>query len=238
MDKRLKVCIDRFVEKPLSYTRKGRSVLPSAASARLFILTAKKWPKKILKVQFLEGTPVQKSIVKKYATKWMAHANLKFDFTPSRQPGDIRVTFNENLGSWSYIGVDALAEEPNSATLNLGWILPTETEKVKMNTIIHEFGHSIGCLHEHQHPLGGIKWNKKKVYEDLAKPPNKWDKKTVDHNLFERYDANITAYSKFDPNSVMMYPIPAEWTLDGKAVGFDKNGLSQGDTSFIKNMYP
>ena len=238
MDKNLKVCIDRFVEKPLSYTRKGRNVLSSARSAKLFILTAKKWPKKILKVQFLEGSPEQLAMVKKYASKWMSHANLKFGFNTITQPGDIRVTFDENLGSWSYIEVDALAEESDAATLNLGWIVPTETEKVKMNTIIHEFGHAIGCLHEHQHPLGGIKWNKKKVYEDLAKPPNKWDKKTVDHNLFERYDANITSYSKFDPDSVMMYPIPPEWTLDGTAVGFNKNGLSPSDIFFIKNMYP
>lgn len=238
MDKNVKVCIDRFVDRPLPYSGTGRNILASALPARLFILTAKKWPKKNLKVQFLEGTTEQKEMVKEYSTEWIKHANLNLDFDGVDATGDIRISFDENLGSWSYIGVDALAEEPNAATMNLGWILPQVSEQVKKNTIIHEFGHSIGCLHEHQHPLAGIKWNKEKVYEDMAKPPNEWDKETVDHNLFERYDANITAFSKFDPDSVMIYPIPPEWTLDGKGIGFDKNGLSDSDIFFIKNMYP
>lgn len=238
MNKNVKACIDRFIETPVSYTHSGRNILASAEPARLFILTAKKWPKRNLRVGFLEGTSEQKELVQQYAIEWTNHANLSFDFSDTNSPADIRITFNENLGSWSYIGVDSLAQEINQPTMNLGWIIPSESELTKKNTIIHEFGHAIGSLHEHQHPLAGIDWNKPQVYEDMAQPPNEWPPEVVDHNLFERYDANITAYSKFDPKSVMIYPIPEQWTNDGTSYGFDKDGLSETDKFFIKEMYP
>jgi hypothetical protein len=238
MEKNIRACIDRFIDKPLSYTHKGRNILSSSQPARLFILTSKKWPKRNLRVGFLDGTSEQKAIVEEYANEWTKYANLSFDFNTSDTPADIRITFNVNLGSFSFIGVDALSQDFNQRTMNLGWIVPSESERTKKSTIIHEFGHAIGCLHEHQHPLAGIDWNKEKVYEDLAQPPNEWPPEVVDHNLFERYDENITAFSKFDLDSIMIYPIPAQWTNDGTSYGFDKDGLSESDKFFIKEMYP
>lgn len=243
MDKKLRVCLDRFVgEVPPAYTKEGRSNLSSKDDKdRLVLLTSKKWPKKNLKVAFLEGTPAQKEIVKNYAKQWTNHANITFDFsgsTGTTDPADIRIAFNEDDGSWSYLGVDALSIDFDQPTLNLGWITPDEPEASKRDTIIHEFGHALGCIHEHQHPLGGIDWNKEQVYTDLGGPPNRWPRETVDHNIFQRYDENITAFSKLDPKSVMMYRIPARWTNNGKSYGFDVNGLSELDIFFIKNMYP
>jgi hypothetical protein len=237
MDKNLRLCIDRFIDKPFSYTSTGRKALFSSAEpARAFLLTAKRWPTSKLRISFLEGTSEQKDLVKQYANEWTKVANLKFLFDDSDP--HIRITFNENLGSWSYLGVDALSREAQDPTMNLGWILPQVSELEKKNTIIHEFGHAIGLLHEHQHPQGGIQWNKTRVYADMAQPPNEWSPEQVDHNLFRRYDEDITAFSKFDPKSVMIYPIPKEWTTDGKGYGFDVDGISQSDEHLIKNMYP
>ena len=243
MDKNLRICLDRFVgEVPLPYTKEGKKKISSQDDRdRLVLLTAKKWPKKKLRVQFLEGTPEQKEMVKKYADEWTKHANITFDYNDTNStsdPADIRIAFNEQDGSWSYLGVDSLSVDFTQPTMNLGWIVPDEPEASKRDTIIHEFGHALGCIHEHQHPQGGIKWNKDQVYADLAQPPNSWPPQTVDHNLFERYDANITAYSQFDPKSIMMYPIPSRWTLDGSSFGFNVNGLSELDIHLIKNMYP
>ena len=60
-------------------------------------------------------------------------------------------------GSWSYIGTDAATIPKESFTMNLGF--------VDRPTILHEFGHSIGLIHEHQSPFsGGFEWNKEEVH--------------------------------------------------------------------------
>lgn len=79
MEKNIKACIDRFVD-PLTYSSNGRNIMSSVQPARLFISISKKWPKKNLKVQFLEGKVEQKEMVRKYAVDWTKQANLNFDF--------------------------------------------------------------------------------------------------------------------------------------------------------------
>ena len=48
-------------------------------------------------------------------------------------------------------------------------------------TTIHEFGHSLGLLHEQSYPKG-IQWNKDTVYKFYAKYQG-WDKQKVDYNV-------------------------------------------------------
>jgi hypothetical protein len=38
--------------------------------------------------------------------------------------------------------------------------------------VIHEFGHALGLIHEHQNPSGGIQWNKPVVCRYYEGPPN------------------------------------------------------------------
>jgi len=49
------------------------------------------------------------------------------------------VTFDEDDGAWSYIGLDNKSIPLHAATLNLGWV----DEAV----ILHEFGHVLGLAH-------------------------------------------------------------------------------------------
>ena len=51
--------------------------------------------------------------------------------------------------------------------------------------ILHEFGHALGLIHEHQNPIQAIDWNKPAVIADLSGPPNNWDRDTIEHNMFE-----------------------------------------------------
>ncbi|KAH8165642.1 hypothetical protein CIB48_g2597 [Xylaria polymorpha] len=43
------------------------------------------------------------------------------------------------------------------------------------------FGHALGCVHEHQSPIQGIRWDEQKVYEYDAREMG-WDSDTVDRN--------------------------------------------------------
>jgi len=62
-------------------------------------------------------------------------------------------------GSWSHIGTEANEIEPRQPTMNLGWLsgLTDAVSDTERGVILHEFGHVLGLLHEHQSPLRGNK---------------------------------------------------------------------------------
>ena len=183
----------------------------------------------ILRVAFMEGTVKQKEFVKRVAPQWSEHANLTFIFVQDKTNAEIRITFDESDGAWSTVGIDALTIPQGQPTMNLGWL----DEAV----VLHEFGHAIGLGHEHQNPVGGIKWNKEAVYKDLAGPPNFWDPETVDYNIFDGYAEDKVMATDLDQKSIMMYPIPTTWTLDDYSIGMNKT-LSAMDKIFIGALYP
>lgn len=150
---------------------------------------------------------------------------LNFKFVP--QGGNIRVAFDPNKGANSLIGTDCLKSK-EAATMNLGWL--------DASTIIHEFGHAIGLIHEHQNPGGkGISWNDSVVYA-WAKQTQGWDEKTTFHNIIERYDSRQINGSDYDPKSIMLYFFPSKLTTDG--VGTDANRrLSITDVEYTHKIY-
>jgi len=121
--------------------------------------------------------------------------------------------------------------------MNYGWLTPDSADSEVSRVVLHEFGHALGCIHEHQNPAGGIKWNKEVVYAYYAGPPNFWSKEDVDRNLFETYNEDLTVHTYLDAASIMMYPIDRHFTLDGFEVGLNTE-LSRADKDFIRQVYP
>ena len=240
MDKSIKACVDvTFDQEPLPYSSMGRQAMRALpAPSRFLGLKPNFWRAgRTLRVKFLDGDPQVHEKVKHYANEWTKYGNLKFQFI-SDGPAEIRISFIEGAGSWSAVGTDALGEiNQTQPTMNYGWLTPDSPEEEFATVILHEFGHVCGLTHEHENPHGGIKWNKERVYQDLSGPPNKWDKETIDHNMFSRYDENIIIYSQFDPKSIMIYPIPKEWTLDGRSIELENTDLSENDKEFMKISY-
>ena len=190
-----------------------------------------------LRVSFLNGSARQKNLVQRFAFIWSAYANINFQFG-NHKDGEIRVAFNVNDGSWSYVGTDALTVPVNNQTLNFGWlhnkIQDTEAEPI----ILREFGHALGLMNEHQNPYAKIPWNKEAVYKSFTNPPNNWTRKVVDANVFVTWNKNIYPIQKpFDPESIMFFRFPPEFT-SGKIIAPAEEGLSQGDKSFISLLYP
>lgn len=104
------------------------------------------------------------------------------------------------------------------------------------STVLHEFGHALGCIHEHQSPAAGIQWNRPAIYA-WYKDNTNWTPEEVDINFFNTISATSTQYSVFDPSSIMIYSIHSWMTLNGFSVAQTKQ-LSATDKSFIAATYP
>ena len=100
------------------------------------------------------------------------------------------------------------------------------------NPGLHEFGHAIGLVHEHQNPAGGIEWNEDVVIRDLSGPPNNWTVEQIRHNVLNKYSVDQIRGTEFDRNSIMLYFFPDAWVKNGQGTK-ENNDLSSQDTAFI-----
>ena len=201
------------------------------------LLKSAKWPdRSIIKIRFLDGEPELQQRVRKVADEWDKLANLTFSFV-EHGPTDVRIAFTRGNGSWSYLGTMCKSIPEPQPTMNFGWLNAGTSDEELRRVVRHEFGHLLGLTHEHMNPAGGgIEWNRDAVIRDLSGPPNNWDIDTIERNMFQKYEAKQIVATKLDRDSIMMYPIPKAWTLDGTEVGFNVN-LSDTDKKFIKDNY-
>ncbi len=202
----------------------------------LAIVTPKMWQVgRTLRCRFLSGdSKIQEKVIH-HAKQWLKYADIGLSFGTDPK-AEIRIDFVED-GSWSNIGTDCLSVPGSQATMNFGWLTRDTADNEYSRVVVHEFGHALGCIHEHQNPAGNIQWNKDAVYRYYMGPPNNWTKADVDNNLFAKYSSNITQFSQLDGKSIMMYPIPKEFTTDGYSVGMNRD-LSAMDKTYIARWYP
>jgi serralysin len=207
---------------------------------RAALVTAARWNSgDTITVSFLDGDPAVQTRVRDAACGWTVPglANLSLDFRGDTNDTLVRISF-QNPGSWSVIGTTCRQiTDTTQPTMNFGWLTTESTDAEVQRVVLHEFGHALGLIHEHQNPAQGIQWNRDAVMRDLSGPPNNWDLATIEHNMFEPYAADETNFTATDPASIMMYPIPASWTTDGFSVGLN-SALSDTDKWFVNAEYP
>src|SRR3954469_3962068 len=202
----------------------------------LALPTGKMWANgRTLRVQLLDGaSPYVQSKVQQHAAVWQKYANINLQFVTSG-PSEIRVAFTPG-GSGSNLGTDCLLIPADQPTMNFGWFNDDTDDEEFSRTVGHEFGHALGCIHEHQSPAANIPWNRQAVY-DYYETTYGWTQAQVDVNIFQLYSATTTQFSEFDVLSIMLYAIPASLTTNGF---FTKSNthLSETDKRFITLVYP
>ena len=230
---------DRFC---MAFTRSGLSDADARrmAGSRAALLEGAKWPlNSLIKIRFLGGSDQLKQRVRQFADLWVEKgmAALTFKWIVDGK-ADVRIAFEQGNGSWSLLGTECQHEhDQTKPTMNFGWLTDASGDVEIREVVLHEFGHALALIHEHQNPEGGIDWNEAEVMRDLSGPPNLWDEATIRHNVLDHYDPAKVKATGLDPHSIMMYPIPNRWTKGDFETGMNTD-FSETDRRHIRDVYP
>lgn len=205
------------------------------SAVQLAMMKSKFWTRDTITVGFLDGDADIQAKTMAAAKAWEPYCRIVFVQAPVTT-SLVRVTFAQG-GSWSYIGTDVSYIRYPNPTMQLGWFIQYRNNPAELSrTGTHEFGHTLGAVHEHQSPAANIPWNPTAVYAYYARMG--WNKQMVDFNVLQHYDSTVVTNSTFDRQSIMLYATSASLLTDpSQAVGWNYY-LSPTDKSFIGTIYP
>lgn len=254
--RRPRICFERIIpdaQDPEQHVRRALRAEMVAATgrklqagevaqvARMALVASKRWGSgTVLRCRFLDGSAKMQKKVKTLCKEWEKHAKLTIRFV-SKDPAEVRISFYADDGSWSAVGRDALNTTyfpRHQPTMNFGWVRDDSDPDEDRAVILHEFGHALGCIHEHQSPTFDRKWDKAAVYKYFQGPPNYWDKAEIASNVLQKYSPKGIRATAFDAKSIMLYAFDAELFADGKGPTNENTRLSALDRGMIRKMYP
>jgi len=222
-----------------------------------FIQMSRRWEiGSTVTVAFHGGNKDLRAKIETAANEWTKYANLKFDFRDTKGnfrtwsladtefQSLIRISFTDPQGgAFSTVGKDSADPDiisPGQASMNFQDFhiqLPDDYAA----TVMHEFGHAIGFLHEHQSPLGGcdveFDWN---AIDALLLGAG-WSKAEIDFNMKQMPNSSAFEVGPYDRLSIMHYHFPGNFFVKGESSHcfVPKNlVLSDGDKAGARKAYP
>jgi hypothetical protein len=192
-----------------------------------------------LTVKFLPGGSKQiRNEVMSYAKEWEKYANVKIKFMPDNAPKtNVRIKLTDTDGAWSLLGTQCNYEDQTMQTMNLDTIgfRTADDFPYWRATVIHEFGHTLGFMHEQSYP-GGIQWDTAAVYGYYLKYTS-WDRDMINAQVLKVSDEFYSNGTAYDSKSIMQYWVAKDFTLNKVEIPANYN-LSIGDIALAAAMYP
>lgn len=190
---------------------------------------------------FLPNVPMGwRNNIETTAREWTKYANLNFDFSTDCERADYKIGADPTqVASWSCAGISRPCSR-NGADMNF---LVNDR-----GTILHEFGHSIGLIHEHKSPLFAVPWDRERVFAELRAAGNNWTDEVTQSQVMDSVSGSTIRASIFDPDSIMIYGINPSWVVGGAATlrklypnlkpNYSPSELSAADRLYIAMLYP
>lgn len=199
-----------------------------------------------LRIAFMQENHPLNDVVIEAAREWQRHMDLGFEiagtFRTRNDPGNLDILVTQNAtGNSSYLGVASrVYANSGRASLRLQQFYPEHTRKQIFGVALHELGHALGLIHEHQNPGAKLNFDEVAVlryYNDKYR----WDEEKTRQNVLSQYGFGgahkVDLRTSFDPRSIMMYALPGTVFADGSS-GFTSNdSLSVLDASLIDLVY-
>lgn len=250
----VRICFERILPDEVDTEKQVRRNIRTALSggkkldasgtlrvSRMAVVLSKKWGSgAVVKCRFTDGSKTQKKKVEAVTHGWEKFADVELKFV-TKGSAEVRISFVADDGSWSAVGRDALNRSYfplHQPTMNYGWLRDDTEDAEYQRVVLHEFGHALGCIHEHQQPKFNRKWNEAAVMKYFSGPPNFWSEEDIRFNVLEKYSAKGIAATVFDPKSIMLYDFDANLFSDGLGRTNSNKALSVKDKAMIKSMYP
>lgn len=201
------------------------------------------WPQNsTLSMCFFDGNPSVQQAVLEIAQEIYNETNLKLDpkrYSCADKDAEIRISFRQ-VGYWSYVGTDALLIEKGRPTLGLQNLDVRDSLNEQQKGIVrHEIMHSIGALHEHQHPAADCE---KQLDWDKVATLLGWTPQEMRTNFSQLIFNSNTITSSYDQKSIMHYQLPPSYWKAGTRsscyIRFNNVQLSTTDKEMLNNVYP
>jgi Astacin (Peptidase family M12A) len=208
------------------------------------LVSADKWVNGTeLRYHFVEQPPnlADLGVVRDAFRQWQdLPIGMRFREVDDPNEAEVRIGFDHEDGSWSYLGRQVLARPVTERTMNFGWELSGWA--YGRDTALHEIGHTIGLPHEHQNPYAGIEWDQPAVLGYFGGPPNNWPPEQTEWNILRKITPDTVQGSSWDQDSVMHYEFPAGLILVPEHYRthplVPQGDLSQRDIEWVRQFYP